>query len=217
MSNPKETDLYPPVKAFLEAQGYTVKGEIGALDVMAVRGDEPPVIVELKTGFSLSLFHQAIDRQSVSDDVYICVRRGAGKAYNKALKANIGLCRRLRIGLLSVRLRDGFVEAHCDPVAFRPGKSAKRRGRLLREFQRRVGDPNSGGQTRIGLVTAYRQDAILCAGFLSENGASKGSVVAGATGVVTATRIMAVDHYGWFDRVSTGVYSLTLKGHAACI
>ena len=34
----KETDLYPPVKAFLEAQGYEVKGEVGDCDLVAVRG-----------------------------------------------------------------------------------------------------------------------------------------------------------------------------------
>ena len=43
-----EADLYPPIKAFLEAQGYAVKGEIGPCDIVAVRGDEPPVVVELK-------------------------------------------------------------------------------------------------------------------------------------------------------------------------
>ncbi len=212
MAKPKETELYQPVKAFLRAQGYAVKSEIGALDVMAVRGDEDPVIVELKTGFSLSLFHQAVDRKGISDDVYICVPRGTGRKYYLNLKENMRLCRRLGIGLLSVRLRDGLVEAHCDPGPYRPIKSKKRKGRLLREFQRRVGDPNSGGQTRVGLVTAYRQDALLCARFLKENGAHKGAVVAKVTRVEMATRIMATDHYGWFERVSQGVYQVTPKG-----
>lgn len=217
MSKPRETDLYPPVKAYLEGQGYEVKAEIGAVDVMALRGDDNPVIVELKVGFSLSLFLQAVDRKGVTDDVYICVPRGAGAVFSKALKDNTRLCRRLGIGLLSVRLRDGFVEAHSDPAPYRPVKSAKRKGRLLREFQRRVGDPNSGGQTRVGLVTAYRQDAILCAGYLVENGASKGAVVAAATGAKAATRIMASDHYGWFERVSLGVYQVTPKGVEALV
>ena len=44
----READLYPPVKAFLEAQGYDVKGEVGAADLVALRGDEDPIIVELK-------------------------------------------------------------------------------------------------------------------------------------------------------------------------
>ncbi len=193
-------------------QGYDVKAEIGALDVMAIRGDDDPVIVELKVGFSLSLFHQAVDRQGISDDVYICVPRGTGRVFNKSLKDNTALCRRLGIGLLSVRLRDGFVEAHCDPTPYRPRKSTRRKGKLLREFQRRVGDPNNGGQTRVGLVTAYRQDAILCARYLAENGATKGAVVAKVTGVATATRLMAADHYGWFEGVSTGIYQLTPKG-----
>lgn len=214
MNKPKETDLYLPVKSFLEGQGYEVKGEIGAVDVMGMRDGDDPVIIELKTGFSLSLFHQGVERLAVCDDVYICVPRGKGKAFGAALKRNLALCRRLRLGLLSVRLRDGFVEAHCDPVAYRPVKSKVRRGRLLREFQRRVGDPNTGGQTRVGLVTAYRQDAILCGGFLLEHGASKGAIVAAGTGVARATSIMAADHYGWFERVSLGVYTVTPKGRA---
>lgn len=214
MTRLKETELYPAVKSFLQAQGYQVKAEIGAVDVMAVRADDDPVIVELKTGFSLSLFHQAVDRKGVTDDVYLCVPRGSGRMFNKSLKDNVRLCRRLGLGLLTVRLRDGLVEAHCDPAPYRPVKSAKRKGRLLREFQRRVGDPNAGGQTRVGLVTAYRQDALLCAAYLVDNGARKGAVVAAATGVATATRIMAADHYGWFERIETGVYDLTPAGRA---
>ncbi len=213
MDKLRETDLYPPIKAFLEGQGYEVKAEIGAVDVMALRAGEEPVIVELKLAFSLSLFHQAVARQAVSDAVYICVPRGSGRRFAGALKQNIALCRRLGIGLLTVRLRDGLVEAHCDPAPYRPVKSKMRQGRLLREFQRRVGDPNAGGQTRVGLVTAYRQDALTCAAHLAAHGACKGAHVARATGVETATRIMAADHYGWFERVKTGVYRLTPRGH----
>ena len=116
---------------------------------------------------------------------------------------------------MTVRLRDDFAEVHCDPGPFRPAKSKRRQGRLLRELQRRVGDPNLGGQTRVGLVTAYRQDAILCAGHLAAHGPAKGAVVAKATGVARATRIMADDHYGWFERVATGIYALTPKGQGA--
>ena len=34
----REQDLYAPVKALLEAQGYEVKGEVGAADVVGIRG-----------------------------------------------------------------------------------------------------------------------------------------------------------------------------------
>jgi hypothetical protein len=33
-------------------------------------------------------------------------------------------------------------------------------------------------------------------------------------GVAEATRIMRDNHYGWFERVSTGVYALTDAGQA---
>ncbi|MEP3346903.1 MAG: DUF2161 family putative PD-(D/E)XK-type phosphodiesterase [Litoreibacter sp.] len=209
----KETELYAPVKSFLEGQGYEVKGEIGACDVVGMRGDDDPVIVELKTAFSLSLFHQGIARLSMSDDVYIAVPRKTGKPFQKALKENTAMCRRLGLGLLTVRLSDKLVEVHADPTPYAPRKSKKRKGRLLKEFARRVGDPNDGGATRHGLITAYRQDAIRCARFLAVHGASKGAKVAEWAEVPTATRLMRDNHYGWFDKVAKGVYDLNAQGH----
>lgn len=211
----RETELYPPIKAFLEAQGYEVKGEIGAADVVACRDGEEPVIVELKTAFGLTLYHQAVARQAVTDLVYIAVPRGTGRRFAKALADNRALCRRLGLGLLTVRLADGLVEPHLDPGPYAPRKSKSRRQRLLREFARRVGDPNDGGATRVGLVTAYRQDALRCAAHLAGQGPCKGAEVAGATGVARATTLMRDDHYGWFERVETGIYALTPKGHEA--
>lgn len=210
-----ETDLYAPIKQFLQAQGYVVKGEIGAVDVVACRGDEPPVLVELKTSFSLSLFHQAIDRLAVSDLVYIAAPHKPGKLFARALKRNIALSRRLGIGLLTVRLKDGFVFPHADPGPYAPRRSTVKKNRLLKEFAKRVGDPNAGGSTRTGLITAYRQDALRCLAYLRTHGATKASIVAGATGVETARRIMADDHYGWFERVKTGIYDITPKGKTA--
>ncbi len=210
-----ETELYPPVKAFLAAQGYEVKAEVGSADVVACRGDEEPVIVELKTGFSLSLFHQAVERQAVTDTVYVAVPRGTGRRFQQALKSNLKLARRLGLGVITVRLSDGFVEVHLDPAPYSPRKSKPRKDRLLREFARRVGDPNTGGSTRTSLVTAYRQDAMRCAAHLEANGPSRGAEVARATGVACATRMMADDHYGWFERVERGIYGLTPRGLAS--
>jgi len=210
-----ETELYEPVKAFLENQGYEVKAEVGAADIVACRWDEDPVIVELKTGFTLSLFHQCIDRQGMTDTVYLAVARGTGRRFLTALKSNLKLARRLGLGLITVRLADGLVEVHADPAPFTPRKMKPRKERLLREFSRRVGDPNTGGATRVTLVTAYRQDAMRCAQYLQENGPSRGAEVAKATGVERATRMMADDHYGWFERVERGIYGLTPKGAEA--
>lgn len=215
MTKPRETDLYPAIKAFLEEQGYVVKAEVGAADVVAVRGEEPPVVVELKLGFSLALFHQCIARMKVTDDVYMAVPRQPGKRFAKAVKENTGLARRLGLGLITVRLKDALVEVHCDPGPYAPRKSTKRQQQLLREFARRQGDPNDGGQTRAGLITAYRQDALKLAVYLFEVGASKGADVARETGIEGATRVMRDNHYGWFEKVEKGVYGLTPAGAEA--
>ena len=215
MSTARETDLYLPIKSFLEDQGYVVKSEVGAADVVAIRGAEPPVVVELKLGFSLALFHQCVARLSVSDDVYLAVARLPGKRFAKAIKNNSALARRLGLGLITVRLKDGFVEVHCDPGPFVPRKSLKRQKTLLREFARRQGDPNDGGQTRAGLVTAYRQDALKLAVYLYEAGASKGADVAREADVKRATVMMRDNHYGWFEKIEKGVYGLSPTGAEA--
>ncbi|MGI9479075.1 MAG: DUF2161 domain-containing phosphodiesterase [Hyphomicrobiaceae bacterium] len=215
--NVRETDLYLPIKQVLEGQGYVVKSEVGAADVVACRGEEGPLIVELKTGFSLSLFHQAIERQAISDLVYIAVPRGTGRLFRKSLANNLALARRLGIGLMTVRLKDGQVKVHIDPAPYRPRKSLQKNARLLKEFAKRVGDPNTGGSTRKGLMTAYRQDALRCVGLLHARGPTKAAEVAKITGVEKARRLMADDHYGWFERVVTGIYQLTPKGERAVL
>jgi len=208
----RETDLYPPVKAYLLRQGYDVKGEIGAADIVAVRAGEDPLIVELKLGFSLSLFHQGITRLSVTDFVYIAVPHKTGKPFQRALKDNVKLARRVGLGVMTVRPRDGHVEVHADPAPYVPRKSQKKKTQLLRAFDRLKGDPNQGGATRHGIVTGYRQDALRCARFLAVHGPSAGAKVKAWAEVPQATTIMRNDHYGWFNKVSRGVYELSDVG-----
>jgi hypothetical protein len=214
MGKLSETDLYPPIKTFFEALGYEVKAEIGAADVVALRDGEPPVIIELKTGFSLTLLQQGVARQKVTDQVYLAVPRWNGRAGYKAFKGNLGLCKRLGLGVISISAI-GEVQVHHDPAPFQPRKVKRRQTTLMAEFERREGDPNKGGATRAGLITSYRQEALRCAAYLAEYGPSKGAVVAKNTDVARATRIMASNHYGWFRRVETGIYALTDIGHTA--
>ncbi|MFC3614018.1 DUF2161 domain-containing phosphodiesterase [Lutimaribacter marinistellae] len=214
LSITREADLYAPVKSLLERQGYEVKGEIGAADLVARRGEEEPVIVELKLRFSLGLFHQALARLKVSDLVYVAVLKPTGRTARRALRDNLILCRRLGIGLITVR-GDGRVEVQCDPGPYAPRKSPKRLARLLREFDRIEGDPNTGGSVRRGIITAYRQDALRCAAHLAGQGTCRGADVARETGVASATRLMRDNHYGWFTKVAKGLYALSDAGAEA--
>ena len=141
-----ETDLYAPIKRFLEAQGYEVKGEIGPCDVVAVRGDEGPVVVELKERLTLDLVLQAVDRLAFSDTVYVAFRIGKGRtgSWRTRRKEVLRFLRLLGLGLLTVSARGNVVPV-LDPAPYRPRSNARRRERLLKEFTERVGDPEAGG------------------------------------------------------------------------
>lgn len=210
----RETDLYAPVKTFLEQQGFDVKAEVKGCDIVAIKGDDAPIIVELKTGLTIALLLQGVDRQSISDFVYIAVPASKGR---RAMGDATKLCRRLGLGLLTVRLRDGFVTALADPAPYTPRKFKKRQTALLREFQRRAGDYNTGGQTKQIIMTAYRQDALQIAAFLSEAGQGKPKEIKVALGIPNAARILQDNHYGWFERVDRGVYGLSETGRTALI
>lgn len=207
----READLYAPLKAYLEQQGYTVKAEIGDCDIMARRGDEPPVVVEMKLTFSLQLVMQGVARQGLFDHVYLAVP--VSKGWKLRYRDIISLCRRLSLGLLAVGPKG--VESHLDPGPYAPRLKTKAAARLLREFDRRVGDPNEGGISG-AKMTAYRQDAIRCAMHL-QAGPCKAAHVAKAVGVARAGDQMRDDHYGWFERIERGVYQLTPKGQAALL
>jgi hypothetical protein len=208
----RETDLYPPVKAYLERQGYAVKAEVNSCDVVALRGDEPPVIVELKLGLTIALLLQGVDRQALSDAVYVAFAAGKGPRWKATLRDAVKLCRRLGLGLISVRPDRGLVEVHCDPGPYQPRKNARRRAMLLREFERRAGDPNRGGQTGRPVVTAYRQDALRLALAIKDGTEGRPAALKRALGVEKAASILSKDYYGWFIRLERGVYGVSDKG-----
>lgn len=207
----KETDLYLPIKSFLEQQGYEVKGEVRDCDMVAVRGIESPVIVELKLSLNLTLMLQAVGRQSLTDSVYIGIPKSTPLLQSKR-KHVIKLLRRLGLGLITVSQRQ-LVDAVLDPAPYQPRKSSIRKERLLSEFAQRVGDPNRGGShSRSRLVTAYRQRAIRIASSLARNGPSKAAAIAAELDEPKSRAILYRDVYGWFDRIERGIYALSPRG-----
>ena len=201
-----ESDLYAPVKALLEGQGYVVKGEVRGCDVVAVRGAEPPVVVELKRIFGLALVLQGVDRLALTDLVYLAVGQ-----WPKQMKNVRRLCRRLGLGLIVVSGEKADVVL--DPVPYIPRKNKRKAGRMLGEHARRVGDPNVGGQAmRAPLMTAYRQQALRCAELLAVNGPMKLAAMRSMADVPNVASILQSDIYGWFERIERGIYAITPKG-----
>lgn len=208
----RETALYAPVKAFLEAQGFVVKGEVCGCDVVALRDGEPPVLIvaELKLAFTLELVLQAVQRMRGADALYLAValsRRGRDQDARVTR-----LCRLLGVGLLVVDLRSGRVEVRCEPTPYRPRPDLPTRRRLLREHRSRRGDPSVGGSSRQPIMTAYRQRALACAAAMADGDARPRDLKPLAD---DAGAILLRNVYGGFERVRPGWYRLSDAGRQA--
>lgn len=237
----QETELYAPLKTFFERQGYEIKGEVRTCDLVGIREDEDqPLIVEMKKSFNLALLLQGVERLRLSPNVYLAVERVRAKkgAVNQRWGELTGLCRRLGLGLITVvfyKTKAPLVEVLAEPGDAPPqARSAvRRRERLLYEFRERSGDYNTGGSTRVKLVTAYREKALRVALALqaleaeaaaaaSGLGDARGGGVTPAalrkhSGVPGAAAILQKNYYTWFFRVERGRYTLTAAGRAALI
>jgi hypothetical protein len=121
------------------------------------------------------------------------------------------LCRRLGFGMLAVT-STGDVEVIVQPATTAPRRNPKLRSRLVREHQRRKGDPALGGSTRAPIMTAYRQQALACAAALSGGPQRVKDLRAD---MPDAGKILLHNVYGWFDRAERGIYVLTDAGRAA--
>ena len=210
----KESDLYLPLKRLLESQGYEVKGEVRGCDVLAVRGQDAPVVVELKLLINLDVVLQAVDRLALTPSVYIGIPERS-TALKRRRKHLYKLLRMLGLGLIAINPgpRASRATVLIDPGEYRPRKSKHRTERLLGEFTRREGDPNLGGTvTRNGIFTVYRQRSLAIARVLETRGPTKASDIAREVGDPGARAILYGDAYGWFDRATRGVYALSPRG-----
>lgn len=202
-------------------------------------------IVEMKKTFTLPLLLQGIDRQKTGATVWLAVERNRTKkgAHNQRFAEITSLCRRLNLGFLTVtfyKTKSAVIDVWCEPAvslaipaAAKPGPQAlaaespapyqlstggrrkAKAAKLLKEFNARSGDYNVGGSTKRKLITAFREKAIQCALALECHGPSAPRQVRDWTHCPTAGSMLRDNHYGWFKRISKGVYELTPSGRAA--
>ena len=206
-----ETELFQPIKSYLEHHGYAVNAEVKNCDVTATRGSEL-VIVELKKNANMQLLVQATDRQQITDSVYVAIP--AVEKNTKHWRGVQRVLRSLELGLLTVSSGPlgPRVTKLFDPLPYERKKTGKRRRAIITEIAERSIEYNTGGSVGVKLVTAYRENAILIATCLELIGHSSPKILRGfGTGEKT-TRILASNHYNWFQRVERGVYSVTSQG-----
>lgn len=209
-----ETDLFPPVKKYLEANGYTVRAEVKDCDITATKDDEL-IIIELKLNVNIPLLIQATDRQRITDAVYVAIPRPSNRTQKMRWKGVKHILRRLEIGLIFVDIELDMVEVVFHPIAFQRRKQKKRRKSLLKEASQRKENLNIGGSSKRKVITVYRQNAIQIAAYIQQLGPSKPKDLRElGTGYKTLS-ILGKDFYGWFQRVDRGVYDITDKGKTA--
>ena len=203
----RESDLYGPVRDYLTALGYDVKGEVLSCDIAAVRDGEL-IVVELKRGFTLELIYQAMARQRTADGVYVAVplpRRGYMAPHMKEMQA---LCRRLELGLIFVGFTSrgvGQVDVAVHPKeAARPRPDKRRRLAILREHAGRTGSRNTGGVTRRKILTLYKEQALQGARILRDGGPMTVEDVKKAGGPENSGAILGRNAMGWFEREAAG-------------
>jgi hypothetical protein len=216
-----EEDLCKPVSDFLKNQGYIVRSEVNFCDIAAIK-DEELVVVELKKHLSVDLLAQAVKRQKAADSVYIAVPKPKRMLGSSKWNDICHLIRRLELGLIlvSFRGRKGIIEVPIQPIAFDREKSRqmnkRKRENIIKEASGRYEDLNIGGSRGKKLVTSYRESAIFIACCLDKLGAvSPKRLRELGTDAKKTLSILSQNHYGWFNKVDRGVYTLTEEGKRA--
>ena len=155
-----ETELYPPIRDFLVSLGYTVRSEVRGCDITATREDEL-VVIEMKRRFSTDLLIQAVERQRLTDSVYVALPQSAiptGRSGRARWQGMQRLLKRLELGLLLVS-SESSVLVLFHPIACERRRAGRARRALLREVEGRSGDYNVGGGTRQRICTRLSEAA----------------------------------------------------------
>ena len=216
MKSYSEMDLYAPVCDFFTKQNYTVKSEVKCCDVVAQKEDDI-IIVELKKTFQLKLVYQAIDRQTMCENVFVAIARPVKSQNTKQFQNMLKLLKRLGIGLLTVAVDSPIktVEVVLQPNQNNASKNNKKTKKLLLEMQQRTGDYNVGGMTRKKIITAYKEKALeLCCilqqkeevsyAFLRKNNMEESHI-----------KMLGTNVYQWYERVNRRIYRLSEYGKKA--
>ena len=209
----KETDLYPPIRDWLASQGYEVRAEVNHCDVTAVKGDDL-VVVELKQVLGIDLLLQAVERQTLTDSVYLAIPGPIDLRRRGRWRKKITLIRRLELGLIVVNLasRRNTIQIVCHPEPYQRRKKTQKRRALLEEAAGRTGDRNLGGTVGVQLVTAYRENAVLIASCLDRFGPLSAKQLRDMGTSPKTHAILYNNHYKWFRRIGRGLYEITDLG-----
>ncbi len=226
-------------------QGFTVDAEVNHCDLVAIKRKtiksraikraatktdkqkDELIVVELKLSPNIKLLIQATDRQRLTNEVYVAVPEPA--RVNKHWRGIERVIKRLGLGLILVRQSPLGRSARTTIVPSYSGDiDSKARASLLAELSGRsmsykmVSDAGHNlayksvhkSTGKIKPVTAYKEIAITIASILHHLGPQQVCSIKKICGDKTQG-ILANNHYGWFERVKRGTYTLTDEGQVS--
>lgn len=213
----QEVDLYKPVQHYFHQLGYDVQAEVNNCDVVAIKKDSL-VIIELKLNLNITLLMQAANRQKLTPNVYIAIKRPKTSLRRRRWRDLVHLIRRLELGLILVSF-DGklpSVKVIHEPGPFDRHKSfqshRKKRDKLIKEVQDRRSNFNVGGSHQVTTITAYKEKSIQIALYLDHLGPMTAKELQQLNTGERTYGILYNNYYNWFKRVARGVYDISDTG-----
>jgi hypothetical protein len=153
----------------------------------------------------------------LSDYVYLAIEKPSDKVLkSSSFHEKKTIVRRLELGLILVDLQRHSMETLLDPKTYHFKKNKKKRRRLLKEFNMRQTSLNTGGVTRTKVITAYRELALVVLDAM-RHGPQSTKFLREYTKRKKVVSVLQKNYYGWFERVSRGVYQLSHLGEEALI
>lgn len=209
----KETELYEPIKSYLLKNGYKVQAEVKNCDIACLY-ENKLIVIEMKKSFNLKLLYQAMDRKSFADKVFVAINRPKNFR-KKETKHMLKILKSMDIGLITVALDSPLkaVEIVLEPEDKTIKRKTRKRTMILNELQRRNLNTNIGGSTKKdNILTAYREQVIFLACALNKIEKGSPSSIKKQFNIQNASYILQNNHYGYFERIERGVYTLSEKG-----
>ncbi len=213
----KETILYPPIKKFFEKLDYEVYSEANDIDVVCKK-DGTLILVELKKSLNFKLIYQGIERQKLSDNVYLAIKKEKNTdVSNELFSQKIEILKRLGLGLLIVDFdyENPFVLVSLEPklknIKLSQKKSKLHLHSLLKEINSRSGDYNKGG-TKGKTITAYKEKCLKIAHFIKDEEIYTAKEIEKELKLEKVNPILYKNYYKWFEKISHGKYKITKKG-----
>jgi len=212
-----EEDLSIPLIKFFKNQGYIIDGEVLDIDLLAIKEDQV-IAVELKLDFNYKVISQAAKRQKLFEHVYIATKTPKNLS-NSAFQDKIYLLKRLGIGLILINEKDLSFKIYQNPIVSElttfQKRNKKKQVRAIKELKNRTIRNNNGGISKQKLLTAYKEKALLVLNDLYHNKIDSPKNIRERINVNDCGSILYQNYYGWFEKVSKGIYQLSELGRSS--